>query len=54
MCLHKTIVSVVDNYSLLSFVLVLCNKEGQGVLMTTTTTTSLTCPSIIQGVVGSA
>jgi hypothetical protein len=40
--------------SSLSLVMFLRDKEGEGALMTTTTTSSLRCPTtMIQGVVGS-
>ena len=43
---------MVDGCSLLSSVLILRDKEGKGVFMTTTTT--LTSPTTIYGVVGSS
>ena len=53
--LYTTTVLVVDGCSLLSLVLFLRDKEGKGALMTNpTTTTSLTCPTLIQGAVGSS
>ena len=51
MRLHTTTISVVDGCSLLCLVLTLRDKEGNGPL--TTTTTTLICPTTIQGVVGS-
>ena len=46
---------MVDGCSLLSLVLFLRDKEGKGALMMNpTTTTSLTCPTLIQGAVGSS
>ena len=52
--LHTTTVLVVGGCSLLSFVLILKDKEAKYVLMQTTTITTLTCPTAIQGVVGSS
>lgn len=41
---------MVDGCCLLSLVLILMDKEGEHVLMQTTTTTTHTCPITIQGV----
>jgi hypothetical protein len=43
---------IVDGCSLLSLALFLRGKERQGALMTTTTITTLPCPTTIQGAVG--
>ena len=51
--LHTTTVLVVHGCSLLSLVLFLRDKEEKAALQTATTTTTLTCPTMIQGVVGS-
>ena len=53
--LHITNVLLVDGSSLLSLVLFLRDKEGKGASLTNTTTrTTLNCPTLIQGAVGSS